>query len=86
MPVAPRPQVSFTWLDLARRSAGSLATGVEVFDIYQGEGIPSGSRSVAIGLNLQDVSRTLTDDDADAVVAQVVVDLKREFNATIRDK
>jgi len=73
-------------LDLARRSAGSLATGVEVFDIYQGEGIPNGSRSVAIGLNLQDVSRTLTDDDADAVVAQVVADLKREFNATIRDK
>jgi phenylalanyl-tRNA synthetase beta subunit len=32
---------------------------------------------VAIGLNLQDVSRTLTDDDADAVVAQVVADLKR---------
>jgi len=73
-------------LELVRRSAGSMATGVEVFDIYQGDGIPNGSRSVAIGLNLQDVSRTLTDDDADAVVAQVVADLKREFNATIRDK
>jgi phenylalanyl-tRNA synthetase beta chain len=70
----------------ARQSAGSLATSVEIFDIYQGSGIPAGSRSVAIGLNLQDLSRTLTDDDADAVVAQVVADLKREFNATIRDK
>ena len=64
----------------------SQATEVVVFDIYRGAGIPDGFRSVAIGLNLQDVSRTLTDDDADAVVAQVVVDLKREFNATIRDK
>jgi phenylalanyl-tRNA synthetase beta chain len=73
-------------VEQARHSAGSLATGVEIFDIYQGPGIPDGSRSVAIGLNLQDVSRTLTDDDADAVVAQVVADLKREFNATIRDK
>jgi phenylalanyl-tRNA synthetase beta chain len=73
-------------LDRARRSAGPLATGVEIFDIYQGTGIGTGLRSVAIGLNLQDVSRTLTDDDADAVVAQVVADLKREFDATIRDK
>jgi phenylalanyl-tRNA synthetase beta chain len=73
-------------VERARQSAGLLATGVEVFDIYQGAGIPNGLRSVAIGLNLQDVSRTLTDDDADAVVAQVVADLKREFNATIRDK
>jgi phenylalanyl-tRNA synthetase beta chain len=73
-------------VEQARQSAGPLATGVEVFDIYPGPGIPNGLRSVAIGLNLQDVSRTLTDDDADAVVAQVVADLKREFNATIRDK
>jgi phenylalanyl-tRNA synthetase beta chain len=73
-------------LDQARRSAGPLATDVEIFDIYQGPGIGSGLKSVAIGLNLQDVSRTLTDDDADAVVAQVVADLKREFDATIRDK
>jgi phenylalanyl-tRNA synthetase beta chain len=67
-------------------SAGPQATEVVVFDIYRGAGIPDGFRSVAIGLNLQDVSRTLTDDDADAVVARVVADLKREFNATIRDK
>jgi phenylalanyl-tRNA synthetase beta subunit len=41
---------------------------------------------VAIGLNLQDISRTLTDVDADAVVAQVVAGLERELDATIRDK
>jgi phenylalanyl-tRNA synthetase beta subunit len=41
---------------------------------------------VAIGLNLQDVSRTLTDEVTDAVVAQVAKDLERECQATIRDK
>jgi len=35
---------------------------------------------------LQDISRTLTDDETDAVVAQVVADLEREHSATIRDK
>jgi len=73
-------------LDRIRASAGALLREVTVFDIYRGAGIESGRKSVAIGLNLQDVSRTLTDEDTDAVVAQVVTDLEREFNATIRDK
>jgi phenylalanyl-tRNA synthetase beta subunit len=37
-------------------------------------------------LNLQDISRTLTDEDTDAVVARVIADLAGEYNATIRDK
>jgi phenylalanyl-tRNA synthetase beta chain len=57
-----------------------------IFDIYRGQGIADGFKSVAIGLNLQDISRTLTDVDADAVVAQVVAGLERELDATIRDK
>ena len=73
-------------LETVRRSAGSLLTGLVVFDIYRGRGIDEGSKSVAIGLNLQDISRTLTDDETDAVVAQVVTDLEREHSATIRDK
>jgi phenylalanyl-tRNA synthetase beta chain len=73
-------------LDTVRRSAGSLLTGLVVFDIYRGRGIADGFKSVAIGLNLQDISRTLTDDETDAVVAQVVADLEREHSATIRDK
>ncbi len=73
-------------VDCIRRSAGDLLTEVNVFDIYRGTGIESGRKSVAIGLNLQDVSRTLTDEVTDAVVAQVVTDLVRECKATIRDK
>jgi len=73
-------------LDTMRRSAGTLLTGLVVFDIYRGRGIADGFKSVAIGLNLQDISRTLTDDETDAVVAQVVTDLEREHSATIRDK
>ena len=73
-------------IDCIRRSAGGLLTEVNVFDVYRGTGIESGRKSVAIGLNLQDVSRTLTDEVTDAVVAQVVTDLVRECKATIRDK
>jgi phenylalanyl-tRNA synthetase beta chain len=73
-------------LDRIRASAGPLLTELLVFDIYRGAGITPGRKSVAIGLNLQDISRTLTDVDTDAVVAQVVTDLEREHNAAIRDK
>ncbi len=73
-------------LDVVRRSAGALLTGLVVFDIYRGKGITEGFKSVAIGLNLQDISRTLTDVETDAVVARVVADLQREHSATIRDQ
>jgi len=73
-------------LDAVRRSAGELLTGLVVFDIYRGKGIKEGFKSVAMGLNLQDLSRTLTDVETDAVVARVVADLQREHSATIRDQ
>ena len=73
-------------LDRIRASAGALLTDLVLFDIYRGAGITPGRKSVAIGLNLQDISRTLADVDTDAVVAQVVTDLEREHKATIRDK
>jgi phenylalanyl-tRNA synthetase beta chain len=72
-------------LDRVRDTAGALLRDVTVFDIYRGTGIETGRKSVAIGLNLQDVSRTLTDDETDAIVARVVADLERECDATIRD-
>jgi phenylalanyl-tRNA synthetase beta chain len=73
-------------LDAVRRSAGELLIGLVVFDIYRGKGITDGFKSVAMGLNLQDLSRTLTDVDTDAVVARVVADLQREHSAAIRDQ
>ena len=73
-------------LDTIRTGAKDLLTGLVVFDIYRGRGIEEGFKSVAIGLNLQDISRTLTDEEIDAVVAQVVAGLEREHSATIRDK
>jgi phenylalanyl-tRNA synthetase beta chain len=73
-------------LDSVRSAAGPALRETLVFDIYRGAGIETGRKSVAIGLNLQDVSRTLTDDETDAIVARVVADLERECAATIRDK
>jgi phenylalanyl-tRNA synthetase beta chain len=67
-------------------TASGLLSELRVFDVYRGPGIESGRKSVALGLILQDSSRTLTDVDADAVVASVVTRLRDVLSATIRDQ
>jgi phenylalanyl-tRNA synthetase beta chain len=67
-------------------SASGLLSELRVFDVYRGPSIESGRKSVALGLILQDSSRTLTDVDADAVVTNVVARLRDELSATIRDQ
>jgi phenylalanyl-tRNA synthetase beta chain len=58
---------------------------VRFFDIYKGPGIEAGLKSVAISLILQETSRTLTDDDADAAHAAAVRKLRDTFGAELRD-
>ena len=67
-------------------SAAGLLSELRIFDIYRGPGVDSGRKSVALGLILQDSSRTLTDVDADAVVTAVVTRLRDELSASIRDQ
>ncbi|WP_349984866.1 phenylalanine--tRNA ligase subunit beta [Stenotrophomonas sp. WHRI 8082] len=75
------------WADLAatvRRAAGPLLRELNLFDRYVGQGVEPGFKSLAMGLILQDKSRTLTDRDVDAVVAEVVTAIEREHHARIR--
>lgn len=72
-------------LGLVREAAGPQPIEVHIFDIYHGPGIDSGRKSVALSLILQDSSRTLTDEAADATVKQVVRKLQDTLGATIRD-
>jgi len=67
-------------------SASGLLSELRVFDVYRGPGIDSGRKSIALGLILQDSSRTLTDNEADAVVAAVAARLRDVLSATIRDE
>jgi len=66
-------------------AAPDLIKNVRIFDVYKGPGIEAGLKSVAIGLILQETSRTLTDDDADAAQAAAVQKLRQEFAAELRD-
>jgi phenylalanyl-tRNA synthetase beta chain len=71
--------------DRVLSSASTLLHSLRVFDVYRGAGIESGRKSIALGLIFQDISRTLTDDDVDRLMAAVVTDLRESLNAKIRE-
>jgi phenylalanyl-tRNA synthetase beta chain len=72
-------------IEAVRRSGAEVLRDVRIFDVYTGEGVPPGRKSVALGLILQDFSRTLTDEEVDAAVAGVVDRLRRDVGASLRE-
>ncbi|GAB3734454.1 phenylalanine--tRNA ligase subunit beta [Silanimonas algicola] len=75
------------WADLEaslRGALGGLLREVKVFDRYAGKGLETGVKSLAMGLILQDVSRTLTDSDVDQAVQAALAALERDCGARLR--
>ncbi|MCC7200993.1 MAG: phenylalanine--tRNA ligase subunit beta [Gammaproteobacteria bacterium] len=70
---------------VVKAAAGEDLRDLTVFDVYRGPGVESGRKSIALGLILQATSRTLTDADADAVMASVIARLQGELGAVIRE-
>ncbi len=57
---------------------------LELFDVYRGEGIDSGRKSVGLGLTFQDASRTLRDEEIDGYVENILARLKDQLGARLR--
>ncbi|MEJ2795366.1 phenylalanine--tRNA ligase subunit beta [Iodobacter sp. LRB] len=49
-----------------------LLIASEVFDVYRGKGVPEGKKSLAFKMLMQDTHKTLTDEEVDAVVADMI--------------
>ncbi len=71
--------------DTIHAEAGPLLQDLRVFDVYEGKGIETGRKSIAFGLILQDSSRTLTDNDVDAVITVITGQLEQKFGAILRE-
>ena len=67
-----------------RQTLGPALVDTFVFDVYTGPGLKEDQKSVAMGLILQDRSRTLTDQDADRCVAAALASLQTAFGAKLR--
>ena len=70
--------------DCIARGAKGLLKAVELFDVYTGEPIPAGKKSVAFNLTLRADDRSITSDEADKDVQGILALLKAEWNAVLR--
>jgi phenylalanyl-tRNA synthetase beta chain len=68
----------------ARAAAGPTLRDVAIFDVYRGDPIPAGKKSVALHVSFQSSERTLSDDDARAVRERIVAALAEAFGAELR--
>ena len=71
--------------DCVREASSDLLERFQIFDVYTGKGVDKGRKSVAFGLILQEFSRTLTDQDVDNEIENIVATLKLKFTATLRE-
>ena len=63
----------------------NIIQSTNIFDVYEGKNIEEGRKSIALGLILQDKSRTLIDKDADELVELVIKSLQNEYSAQLRE-
>jgi phenylalanyl-tRNA synthetase beta chain len=72
-------------IDLIRQTAGNLLKHINIFDIYRGEGVDFGRKSVALALVLQHANRTLKDAEVSAIIDKIVKQLETQLGAVLRD-
>lgn len=81
---APDAQPVGPMLECIRRSGGELLESASLFDIYRGEQLGQGIKSVAFSLVFRSPERTLTDEEVDAHMRRILSRLSEEFGAQIR--
>lgn len=67
-----------------RKSGAGLLTQVDIFDVYEGDKLERGQKSVAIRLTFQDKNATLQDQQIVDVSGKIVESLKKQFALTLR--
>jgi len=69
---------------IAFQTERHLLKRVTLFDVYRGEKLPAGKKQYAIGFMLQDIDKTLTDNDVDSVMSHLLSAFERETGAALR--
>ena len=71
-------------LEVIKNIDKELIKSVNIFDVYEGENIPTDKKSVAINLTIQSSSKTLNDDDLDRINKLVIETVEKKIGAKIR--
>lgn len=69
---------------MIEKSGAPLVKNVQIFDLYQGDNLPEGKKSVAYSLLYQHPEKTLTDDDIETSYQEIIDTINKQFNAYVR--
>ena len=61
-----------------------LIAGVTVFDVFEGEALGHGRKSIAIEVAIQPADKTLTDEDFEALAAKIVDNVRKQTGGVLR--
>ena len=68
----------------AQSADRKLITGVSVFDVYEGQGIEPGKKSIAIAVTIQPRDKTMTDAEIEALAAKIVAEVNKRTGGVLR--
>ncbi|PYD72688.1 phenylalanine--tRNA ligase subunit beta [Novacetimonas hansenii] len=71
-------------LRAVRGAERNLISAVSLFDVYEGDKIPAGYKSMGVEITIQPIDRNLTDADIEAVCARVIAAAQKTCNAELR--
>jgi phenylalanyl-tRNA synthetase beta chain len=67
-----------------QQGGGRIVTNITLFDVYRGEQIGKGKKSLAYSLTYQSADKTLTDNDVSQVRQRIIRRLDQELGAKLR--
>ena len=77
--------VSFESLQkAAQETEKKLLTSIQLFDVYEGRGVPEGKKSYGLSFTLNDQRKTLTDKQVDKVIKKIFDKIQKDFGAELR--
>jgi phenylalanyl-tRNA synthetase beta chain len=83
--VVDKSVLSSDLMSNVRSVAGTYLTDLRLFDVYEGKGIDPKRKSLALGLTFRDQSRTLSDEDVNVAMDQVIDSLEKNYKAELRN-
>lgn len=71
-------------MEAIRKKAGKLLQDIDIFDVFEGESIGEGNKSIAFRLNFLDRNKTLNIKEVEPIIKRIVNALEKDFGAKLR--
>ena len=84
--IVPKSLTSGEIVETIKKAGGRLLSSIDVFDVYTGENVKENEKSIAYTLTFKDDTRTLNDEEVNAVFRNIINKVIEKFNVELRDK